>query len=205
MVFNKHHKSMIFKKPELKEVFPNPPMVSLRQPPNLRRLLCKSTLNKIQREDNLKRNTHRNANGWKKCGKMCKICPYTSKACTTVTSQITGYTHIIKQSLSCDSENILYYWKCIKRNCKQYPKCEYIGLSTITFGTRFSEHLQYVRSEMLYQPAGEHFNMKGHEISHLEGLAIELVRNKDPFVLRARESRLMQKFDTFRNGLNKES
>ena len=31
-------------------------------------------------------------------------------------------------NLSCDTENIIYYWKCIKPKCKMYPKCEYIGL-----------------------------------------------------------------------------
>ena len=41
-IFAKHHKSMLFRKPELKTVFPAPPMAALRQPPNLRRLLCKS-------------------------------------------------------------------------------------------------------------------------------------------------------------------
>ena len=37
-VLQKHHRSMLFKKPELREVFSGPPMASLRQPPNLRSL-----------------------------------------------------------------------------------------------------------------------------------------------------------------------
>ena len=97
------------------------------------------------------------------------------------------------------------YWKCIKHNCQKFPKCEYVGLSTRSFKTHYSEHLQYIRSQVITQPSGEHFNMKAHDISHIQGLAIEHVKSTDPFVLRAREWRLIQKMDTYRNGLNKES
>ena len=38
-----------------------------------------------------------------------------------------------------------------------------------------------------------------------QGQVIEKVRSKDPFVLRARESMLIRKFDTYRRSLNKES
>ena len=65
--------------------------------------------------------------------------------------------------------------------------------------------MQYVRSEILHQPSGEHFNQIGHNLTHIEGLAIEHVKNSDPFVLRTREWRLIQMFDTYRNGLNKEN
>ena len=41
-VLTKHYKAMIFKKPDLQSVFTQPPMAALRQPPNLRRILCKS-------------------------------------------------------------------------------------------------------------------------------------------------------------------
>ena len=43
-VFNKHFKAMLFKKPELKTTFEAPPMAALRQPPNLRKIICRSTL-----------------------------------------------------------------------------------------------------------------------------------------------------------------
>ena len=135
---------------------------------------------------------------------MCPVCPYTSEPCKSVTSQVTNYTHEIKDNISCDTENIIYYWKCKKPKCKMFPMCEYVGLSTRSFKSRYSEHLQYIRSEIPTQPSGEHFNLKGHNISHIEGLAIEHVKSKDPFVLRAREYRIIQLMDTFRNGLNKE-
>ena len=59
-VLNKHHKSMIFRKPDLKKVFPEPPMAALRQPPNLRRMLCRSYLYSIKRGDRLQRSSQKN-------------------------------------------------------------------------------------------------------------------------------------------------
>ena len=41
-------------------------------------------------------------------------------------------------------------------------------------------------------------------MSDLFGLAIEHVKSNDPFVLKAREAFLIKKFDSFRNGLNKD-
>ena len=68
-VFAKHYRAMIFKKPELKSTFPNPPMAALRQPPNMRKILCRASLYPISRGEKFMRNSHRNAPGWKKCGK----------------------------------------------------------------------------------------------------------------------------------------
>ena len=44
--------------------------------------------------------------------------------------------------------------------------------------------------------------MNGHSVADIEGVVIEQVKNKDPFVLKAREHHFIQKF---RSGLNKES
>ena len=43
-VFSKHFKSMIFRKPELKETFKDPPMPAYRQAPNIRKIVCRSKL-----------------------------------------------------------------------------------------------------------------------------------------------------------------
>ena len=69
---------------------------------------------------------------------------------------------------------------------------------------RLAEHKQYVKSKILDKPSGFHLNQPGHDLSHLSGLVLEQVRSEDPFVLRAREFLFIQKFDTYRNGLNKE-
>ena len=106
---------------------------------------------------------------------------------------------------------ILYHFKYFLtlfiltwKNCKSYPRCEYVGLTSRPFRLRLAEHKQNVRSKNLDTPSGGHFNQQGHELSHLGGLVLEHVKSSDPFVLRAREFLYIQKFDTFRNGLNGE-
>ena len=204
-ILTKHHKSMIFKKPELKSTFPEPPMAALRQPPNLRSLMCKSKLYLVKRSDRLQRNAQKTASGWKKCGKgSTTCCAYTLPSTNQVTGQVTGYQHTIKDSVTCETRNCVYYWKCKKADCKFFPKCEYVGPTHRSFKARMAEHKQYVRSTLLDKPSGFHFNQPGHDLSHFAGLVLEEVKSQDPFVLRAREFLYIQKFDTYRNGLNKE-
>ena len=81
----------------------------------------------------------------------------------------------------------------------------YIGLSKRRFSKQFSENRDYPKAGKIDEPSGQHFSLPGHTVSNLQGLAIEHVKNKDPFVLKAREAFLIQKFDSYRKGLNKES
>ena len=50
-VINKHYRAMIKKNQELLEVFPSNPMAGLRQPKNLRRIMCSSKLPPLSRSD----------------------------------------------------------------------------------------------------------------------------------------------------------
>ena len=204
-ILQKHFKSMLFKKPELKPVFGEPPMAALRQPPNLKKMICRSKLYPKSRADKYSRTCHKNAPGWKKCGKgTTTCCPFALPPTTKVIGQVTGYTHQIRDSVNCETKNCIYYWKCKKNNCREYPKCEYIGKTTRPYRTRLGEHKQYIRSQMVDKPSGHHFNQPGHSQSHLAGLVLEHVKSSDPFVLKAREFYLIQKFDVYNNGLNKE-
>ena len=114
-VLKKHHRTMISDNPELRDSFPDPPMTCLRQGPNLRRLLCKSSLIKVTRPA---RAAHRSAAGWKRCshttGRQCAKCPYTPSTASSVTSHINGYTHHITTPITCSSENVIYLYKCTK-------------------------------------------------------------------------------------------
>ena len=69
-----------------------------------------------------------------------------------------------------ETQNYVYYWKCVKPNCKSFPNCEYISLTGRPFRQRLAEHKQYIRSKTLDKPSGWHFNQQGHELSHLAGL-----------------------------------
>ena len=204
-VLQKHHKAMLFKKPDLKPIFEDSPMAALRQPPNLKKLICKSKLSPLSRAEKFSRGCHKNAPGWRKCGKgTATCCPFALPPTTQVTGQVTGYTHQIRDTVNCETKNCIYYWKCQKNNCKDFPRCEYIGRTARPFRIRLGEHKQYVRSQTLDKPSGHHFNQPGHTLSHLSGLVLEHVKSLDPFVLKAREFYLIQKFDTYNNGLNKE-
>ena len=65
-----------------------------------------------------------------------------------------------------------------------------------------------------FQPPSQHFRQRhyhlnltpGHNVSHLQGLALEQVKIGDPFIfiLKAREHLLISKFNSFRCGLNKQ-
>ena len=203
-ILKKHHKALLFTNPELKNIFKNPPMVAYRQPPNIRKLLCKSSLTKMKNiSKRPTRGTHTNTAGWRKCSKPCPICPMTLPNSKQVTAQVTGYTHQIVDSVNCQTENCIYYWKCTKENCPDYPKCEYVGKTKRKFQIRFSEHRDYAKNMKLSEPSGDHFNKPGHSVHNLKGMVLEKVKSHDPFVLRIRESRLIKLFDTFNYGLNK--
>ena len=77
-------------------------------------------------------------------------------------------------------------------------------MSSRKFQTRFSEHLGYIKSEKCSEPSGEHFNLPGHKLSDIEGMVLEQVFSDNPYILRAREALMIQKFDAFKFGLNQE-
>ena len=68
-----------------------------------------------------------------------------------------------------------------------------------------SEHRDYAKFHKIEEPSGQHFSLPGHTFHQINGLAVEQVKSKDPFILKAREARTIKKFDCYRNGLNKES
>ena len=186
-VLNKHYRA---KNQELLKVFPANPMAGLRQPKNLRRIMCSSKLPPVTRSDRLKRQTQSDAPVWKKCGKPCPVCPYTLPNCSEVVANITGYRHTIEVPVNCNTENCIYYWKCVKNNCIDYPRCEYIGMTKRAFRHRFAEHRNYPKQDFQNKPSGDHFTKKGHSVANLRGQVLEKVKSKDPFVLR--ESYLIQ-------------
>ena len=101
------------------------------------------------------------APGWKKCDKKCKICPFTLDNTDEVTGLASGYNHKIRQPVPCNSENVIYYWKCIKNNCEDYPECEYVGQTKRKFKDRLAEYRDYPKRDVLTEPSGGHFTKRG--------------------------------------------
>ena len=120
------------------------------------RLLCSSKLHPIKRSKRVRRNTDKDAPGWKSCRKPCPICPYTLDDYSEIVGQITGYTHKVSDAADCNTENCIYFWKCTKPNCSEFPRCEYIGMTTRPFRERLAEHRDYPKKDVLTEPSGEH-------------------------------------------------
>ena len=80
----------------------------------------------------------------------------------------------------------------------------YTGRTKRQFKTRLGEHLGYIGNENSEEPSRLHFCLPGHSKHDLQGLGIEHVRSKDPFVIKAREHKYIQLFDSYRRGLNQE-
>ena len=114
-----------------------------------------------------------------------------------------------------------YLWRCLK--CKnsfsvnkknEIPvnhKCKaneigsnYAGRTKRQFKTRLGEHLGYIGNDKSEEPSRLHFSLPGHSKHDLQGLGIEQVRSKDPFIIKAREHKYIQLFDSYRRGLNQE-
>ena len=72
------------------------------------------------------------------------------------------------------------------------------------FKTRLVEHLGYIGNENSEEPSRLHFSLPGHSKHDLQALGIEQVRSKDPFIIKAREHKYIQLFDSYRRGFNQE-
>ena len=73
---------------------------------------------------------------------------------------------------------------------------EYIGESERTLTERFCEHLGYINTKKIREPAGEHFHLPGHSKEMK-------MKSTDPEYRKEWESHLIRKFYTFYEGLNK--
>ena len=73
------------------------------------------------------------------------------------------------------------------------------------FRDRIYQHIGYVRNKQLNKSTGEHFNLPGHRIYHMKFTMLEQVKSLDPlYIVCGRESKLIRKYNTFHNGINKE-
>ena len=144
----------------------------------------------------------RQLKGMKKCKQNCLICPYIEEA-----KEIKGdkFSWKIETNVSCNTHNIVYMLQCKKSSCQQNEtkQTQYIGETERKLRDRICEHLGYINTKKLNQPAGEHFNLPGHSRSDMKVLILERVLKKDSDYRKERESYLIRKFNTFYKGMNK--
>ena len=101
--------------------------------------------------------------------------------------------------------SIVYMLQCKKSSCQQNERkqTQYIGETERKLRDRICEHLGYINTKKLNQPAGEPFNLPGHSRSDMKVLILERVLKKESDYRKERESYLIRKFNTFYKGMNK--
>ena len=178
-IIKKHHKVMCDESSRLKRCFPKPSMIAYRRSKNLRDLLIRA---KVPPQ----RNQRRILNGFRNCGELCHMCPFTPDSTTkSHISYITKQNYTINSPMNCKSNGVVY-----KMMCKKCPKFVYIGETGKAIKQRFSGHKTDAKQEVINKPCGKHFNMKGHSYTRdMTIVGIEQVFPKNDDMLRkTRES-----------------
>ena len=142
--------------------------------------------------------------GFKNCGKACSVCSH-SQNTTTHTCNFTGESFAISSNISCTTPNVIYTVGCVKDTgvCARLKGPQYVGCTSRPGKVRFSEHVGSVVQPCqanTTKTVGVHFRSPGHTHSSMQFLPIEKVRCKDRFVLEARESFWIKKYQALKNG-----
>ena len=204
-IVRKHWK-VLTHDPDFKRIFPDPPVVSYQRAPNLRDILIRAKVPRINLSSNRPKRASAHT-GFKPCGKRvdCQVCPR-SEASLTHKSLRTGREWPIKSAISCSDEFVIYCITCIKDTgiCASSPH-QYIGSTSNMAKTRLSKHIGSATLDSqadTTKPVGRHFRLPGHDSSHMKFLVFEKVFSRDRHVLEARERFWREQYDCTNNGLN---
>ena len=146
---------LLHQDPELKQIFPKPPLIAFQRNKNLRDLLVRSKLRPQANQSS--------PPGCRPCGdKKCKTCPFINTA-TTIAGPTGTFT--VKSSLSCKSSDLVYVLSCTL--CSKM----YVGETCRCLAERFSEHLRSMKLGYS-NPVGQHFTGPYHSFSHARVSAV---------------------------------
>jgi len=184
-IIQKHWRSMTFENDSTKEIFPEPPMVSYRQPKNLKGLLCRAKVPKKQ-ERQTRGNTH-SSKGLKKCLKSkCCMCPFINSS-PNIESTNSDVKLQTSKSFNCFSKSVIYILTCQK--CSH----QYIGQTGRQVKERIAEHIQNIKSGT-NTPVGQHFKRPGHALRDLSVQIIEEEKTQSRTKREIRESNWIRRF-----------
>ena len=192
-IVNRHYRSMVSNDNHLAEVFPKPPLVAFRRNKNIREMVIKAKVtSSVFRAS-------RTQVGLKKCTNVsCITCPYSIPG-KVVKSHATNVTVEVNTAVTCNTPNVIYCISC--NHCGE----QYVGETHRPLKDRFGEHRGYVNRKEVKKATGDHFNSSGHSISDMRIQIVEKMFTRDIFFRKQREHFFINKFDTKRNGLNKNS
>jgi hypothetical protein len=134
--------------PDLRQIFPKPPLVAYKRDTSLR--------------DHLVHTTHRQAMntqpGNSPCRQLgCKTCPFID---TTLTFDgPSGKSFTVRSSFTCQSTNLVYIIRCTL--CGKL----YVGETYRTLNERTKEHVSAINLGR-DTPVGNHFRSHGHSVQH---------------------------------------
>ena len=190
----KHWRSMTSQNKYLAEVFPRPPLTAFKRQANIRNILIRAKVAgppRVHKERMLK--------GMTKCGKACTACPFIQPTKSIKIDKKNKWN--INRKVSCNSYNVIYMISCNKHNCKEK---RYIGETGRILKYRLAEHRGYVTNNVTSQATGAHFNLPGHSLANMNVVVLEQVKKRDQDYRKERERYLIQKFNTYNEGMNQQ-
>ena len=202
-ILHRHYNFMIIEHPDLKQVFPEAPIISYRRNPNLHSQLVKT---KRQKDTKAGYSVRCTLEKIKKRGRPCKLCCHMGQK-DSVTNAKTGKTCRIDGG-SCNSKNVIYAAECTKHNLL------YIGYTSTTLSQRFNKHRSDARHDPDATELGKHFHesescnfdhdlkvhilqrLKGDrdKLEHYENLWISRLDSREPYGLNSSLNELGKTF-----------
>ena len=145
----KKHFHFLLSSPKLKELFPpNSIISSFRRSKNLKEILPPSKCRKGSPESITLPSA-----GCFTCNKTrCDLCKNFLVNSQTFSSAQTGNTYFVRQTLSCNSANVIYLVHCKKCNL------QYVGSTTTEFKVRFRNHKSSMKTNKKTCEVASHFN-----------------------------------------------
>ena len=157
-IIKKHWKTLV-KDQKMRKIFPLPPMVAYRQPPNLKSVLCRAKLPQ-------NRHSKRKLVGMQPCSKPCNVCPYIQKTNSFSSSQ-NKQSFPLKGLFTCSTTGVIYLVSCLR--CKT----QYVGQTGRKFHDRMMEHLKSIFHKT--HTIGIHYSSALHSHNDFRVLVIEKV------------------------------
>ena len=175
---------------------PQPPMIGFQRCKNMRDTLVRALVPKPSRNGERRKNF-----GFRHCNtRNCLTCVYSDPA-NTHKSSATGDTWPITSNITCKTKRVIYSCTCDlgNRTCPDHP--QYVGKTERPAHVRFTEHRNSVKPESSTS-VGQHFSQQGHGVHDMVFLAFEKVASTDPFLIEARESHWISRYNSVNQGLN---
>ena len=159
-----NYRHMINKHPEIKKVFPEPPIVSFRKNANLKSILIKSE-EKSGKGGYSVRCTKKNT---KKRGRPCKLCNHMGQV-DKLPNTNSGKSCLIEGG-NCSNTNVIYAAEC--RRHKQL----YTGYTSTTLKQRFNKHRSDAKHDPDATELGKHFH-DSPECNFDTDLRVQILQN----------------------------